>query len=421
VTEQQTEIPLTNVEQDEQLHSGIMGGSNAEQRLNCPGSYKLEKQMPKGPPSEYAVQGSVFHAAMELLLTADPETDDELEGLLDELVGQDLGFGEEWKITAEQINVKVRPAWESWITIRDEHGIDDWFIEQRVSLDKVIPRAFGTVDILGKDVHNGLHVLDWKFGDGVSVPVEGNSQLTFYAAGALYDDDPELAAFCDEVSVVHLHIVQPRVGANRVYESWQTDEAYIEKFLDLAVAAVAAAATPEPPIKPGTHCRWCDGKPICPAHEAAGIEALAVKPESMTATDLATNLNRAALLKTWISAVFDLAQRELEGGAQIPGWKLVPKQPRRQWIDAEAAEAMLKKRKVKIDVMYERKLRSPTQIEKLKPDLYSRVLSANVEARSSGLTVVDDSDPREAVADHMALLTNALQESGNATDEEIGK
>ena len=46
-------------------HSSIMGGSNAAQRINCPGSYKLEEEAPPSVESNYATQGSVFHAGAE--------------------------------------------------------------------------------------------------------------------------------------------------------------------------------------------------------------------------------------------------------------------------------------------------------------------------------------------------------------------
>jgi hypothetical protein len=54
-------------------HSHVMGGSSATKRINCPASYQLEAAMPEGTESSsYADRGSMLHAAMELLLTADP-------------------------------------------------------------------------------------------------------------------------------------------------------------------------------------------------------------------------------------------------------------------------------------------------------------------------------------------------------------
>ena len=155
-------------------HSNVMGGSTAAQRRNCPGSFSLEAEMPKGPESEFAKRGSMLHACMELLITADPENIEAAEPLMQELIGQDMGFGDEFQVTQELVDTKLRPALAAWFEIVAEYGIDDWFIEQRVSLEAVVPGAFGTADILAKDTSNRLHSLDWKFGDGVPVPVEAN-------------------------------------------------------------------------------------------------------------------------------------------------------------------------------------------------------------------------------------------------------
>ncbi len=129
-------------------HSHVMGGSTAKRRINCPGSLKAEHASPEQATSEFAIRGSMLHAAMELLLTADPENIADAEPLLKELITQDLGFGEEYEITQELVDDKLRPALEAWFTVRDKYELDDWFIEQRVSLESVVPGAFGTSDLL---------------------------------------------------------------------------------------------------------------------------------------------------------------------------------------------------------------------------------------------------------------------------------
>ena len=166
---------------------------------------------------------------------------------------------------------------------------------------------------------------------------------------------------------------------------------------------------PDPPIKAGPWCKWCRAKPVCPAHDQLASEALGgKKPESMTAVELGHALEKAYLLKAWIADVFKLAQNEMEQGAAVPGYKLVAKQPRRVWNDDAEAEKVMKKRRVKVADMYARKLLSPAQIQKKMPDLYDKVLADLVHLHSSGLTVVPDSDKREAVTSSMDLLANAL-------------
>ena len=412
---EQEQQPEVRVVAPPPAHSHKLGGSNAVRRINCPASASLEAEVPgEFGDSDYATWGSLFHACMEMLLTADPDGPAAAEELFEQLVGQDLGFGEDYTITVEHINDKVRPAWDAWQELLAEHDIVEWFIEQRVEFPMdTLGGAFGTVDILAIDSKGFLHVLDWKFGDGVPVEVEGNYQLLFYASAALYEENAEIAAFCAEIAGLWLHIVQPRHGANRVIHSWQTTEDTVEKFIDLAVAAIAAAADPPPP-KPGDHCRWCTAKVICPAQTEAAVTALKADPSVLSGVELAAALQLATQLKPWIAAVWDLAHHELSAGVAVPGYKLVNKKSAgRKWKDPDEAERQLKKKKVKAADMYtERELRSPTQLEKRLPKVYSLVEHL-VHSPTSGVTVVPDSDSREAVVDAFALLANALPD-GNS-------
>lgn len=394
-------------------HSNIMGGSTAAQRINCPGSYQLELEQPKGPPSEFADRGSMLHAAMELLVTADPESIKDAEPLFAEMIGQDFGF-EGHEVTQELVDTKLRPALDAWFAVLDEYDLEDWFIEQRVSLETVVKGAFGTTDILAKDTKKRLHVLDWKFGDGVVVPVKGNYGLGFYAGAALYDEDEELIEFCDDITGVVLHIVQPRVGSEQALYTWETTEQWIEALVDQAGEAMQKAMSEKPPLKTGPWCRWCAAKPVCPAQNNLASEALGKQPESMSGIELAEALKKADILKSWIASVYDLAQRELESGAAVPGYKLVQKQPRRQWVDATAAEKAMRKAKIKVGDMFKKSLISPTQLQELNKEVYSSLQSDHVIMHSSGLTVVDDSDKREAVTSSMDLLANALPDEKQA-------
>jgi len=398
-------------------HSHIMGGSTAKRRINCPGSLNAEKAAPEQATSEFAVRGSMLHAAMELLLTADPENMTEGAPLLDELVGQDLGFGEDYEITRELIDTKLYPALEAWFMVRDASAMkdgnyrwDDWFIEQRVNLDNVAPGAFGTADLIGIDLKKRLHILDWKFGDGVVVPVEGNVALGFYAAAAMYDNDPEMQEFCADLTGVVLHIVQPRVGSDVVLHTWETDEDWIEKLTNQIDLAMKAAIKPDAPLKTGDWCQFCRARATCPAQQALASSALSTVPKSMTSVDLGAAMLLAQQLKTWISEVVKLAQVEAEAGAVIPGFKLVNKRPTRVWTDEAMAEKRMRNAKVPAGKMFNKKLVSPAQAEKVNKELYGSKLSDIVAMHSTGLTLVPDSDKRQAVTSSIELLAAALPE-----------
>ena len=319
-------------------HSNVMGGSTAAQRINCPGSYQLEAKMPEKGTSEFAERGSMLHAAMELMVVADPITDEELEKFCSDMIGQTFDFDTD-PIDQELINTKILPAWEAWNRVVKEWELDDWFIEQRLSFGDEVPGAFGTADILAIDKQRRLHILDWKFGDGVPVPVEGNMGLGFYAGAALYDADEEVEAMFAEITGVVLHIVQPRVASgDDPLQSWETTEEWVEYLVDMAAEAVKLAQSEEPPLKAGSWCRWCSAKATCPQQKNVAAEALSKTPDAMDGVELGKLMKMADQLKPWIAHVYELAQQELEKGAAIPGYKLVNKRASRVYTDTEQVE-----------------------------------------------------------------------------------
>lgn len=400
-------------------HSHVMGGSSADRRIYCPGSYKMEKAAPERETSEYAEEGSMLHAAMELLLTEDPDPHDtkNFEALLAELVGQNMGF-EGYEITEEHIDSKIRPAYLAWFALAEEYDVVDIFIEQKVSLENVIPGAFGTADIIGVTRDNDLLIADWKFGDGVKVYVEGHLGTGFYAAGALYDEsDEELAEVGNQIpedAKIILAIIQPRRGFpdEEVASVWETDINWVESLIDQAMESYKLAMSDNPPLNPGDHCRWCSANGRnCPAQKQMSLAAIKKAPSGMTAIELSDNLKIAALAAKWASEVFKFGQAQAENGVQIPGWKLVDKRPSRVWTDEEAAEKAFKAARIKKTDMYETKLISPPQAEKKFPKVYTTKLSEHVAKISSGLTLAPVTDKRPAVADSMALLSNAMDKA----------
>jgi len=66
----------------------------------------------------------------------------------------------------------------------DAEGTMEYAVESRVGFVMILlPDVFGSTDLLGR-VGDRAIVLDRKFGNGVAVEVEENSQLLFDAAAA---------------------------------------------------------------------------------------------------------------------------------------------------------------------------------------------------------------------------------------------
>jgi len=390
-------------------HSDLIGGSSAAKRINCPGSYQLEKRVPKGPSSSFAERGTALHMAMEdyLLNLQD-------EGLtLDEMTGREYnGF----ELDPALVNTKLKPAYKAFQEIIAEAGGDlDYMVEVRASLDAVIPGVFGTVDILGKGKDGRLWVIDWKFGDGVRVKVENNYQMAFYAAAAMYDEDPDVKDLVgsDPLDIVFC-IVQPRDGYpdEPDWQMWETTDEWVENYLDLLVNAYEQFGLDNPPMAKGDHCRWCRARAamICPLWKKDVQEALAspVAPASMDPVEISTWLTKAVDLKQFIKDLETFAHGEAERGVKIPGWKLVPKRGQRVYTDKEKVEPVLK-RKLKVAGAYKKVLISPAQAEKaLSKKDFEKYVAPYVSSVSSGTTLAPESDKRPDVSDPSKHLANKL-------------
>jgi Protein of unknown function (DUF2800) len=131
---------------------------------------------------------------------------------------------------------------------------------------------FGTSDFACTD-GTVLYVIDFKYGSGKAVKVEGNTQLLLYALGAwgeLRRDRPDLA---DTIDTVCLVVVQPRAGgepvrqwsiplAELVYWAYATLKPSIDKILSGV----------KQPLVPGAHCYFCAASHECPAYRRHKVQ-----------------------------------------------------------------------------------------------------------------------------------------------------
>ena len=401
-----------------------MGGSSAAKRIYCPGSYELERQLPADKESEHAARGTALHEAMEYFLDNDLVS-------LQELKGREF-YG--WEITQELISTKLQPALDAFDAIIKMAGGDMEFeLEQTVSLEGCgLPGCFGTGDVFGVGADERFYVIDWKFGDGVKVSPEASYQMAFYAAGALYDETHEQLSRMiygnwdpdDEKRPprdIVFCIVQPRVGYpdEATWSYWETTEAWVESFIDLAAEAyqkmTVIPAGAEPELSEGDHCRWCRANVpgICPK-KSTGIATFgdSVKPSALDAVTLGALLAEADKVEATIKELRNFAHAEAERGVKIPGRKLVNKQARRKWTNEEAVEQALRKKRVKVGDMMEHKLRSPAQMQKhVKKAVFDDIAKEYVILHSSGTTLAPSDDKRPEVQIQSTALGDALQAS----------
>ena len=359
-------------------HSKIVGGSTAKRVINCPGSVAMVQKMPPKPSSKYADEGTLLHDTIaEHLATLKP---------LESFLGKKY---EDQLLTQDLIDDKLVPA----LALLDE--IDpkqemSYEVETRVGFGDLLPGVFGSTDFVGRMGDKAV-VLDWKFGDGVMVSAEENEQLMFYAAAAMRTTALQWAF--EGATEIECVIVQPPM-----IRRWTTTPERIAQFEHQLVKAVKAAEQPDAGLKAGDHCRWCAAKPVCPQMTGEAERAALVQIKQLDAAMLGQYLAKADVLEDWITDLRALAFQMLEKNVPVPGYKLVQKQARRQWVDEAKASAALHDMGVPRGELFSpEEIRSPAQIEKVLKKRKLALPDELVKSVSSGTTLASEDDSRPAV------------------------
>lgn len=408
----------------------ILGASGAYRWMNCAGSVEASKGVVPSGGSVYALEGNAAHALAEVCL----------EHVIDakELVGNAVELsrdGDLVRITSWEGETMFKGARPRQLAhsfkIDDDMAravqvfLDDvrddvaelagagtrLFIEERLNLEPLLGRAgmFGTADVVIVQPYGDLVVNDYKHGKGIVVEVEHNEQAMFYALGAL-------AAHGTEFARVRIKITQPRAEhVDGPVREWVTTPTELLAWGQMLLMAAEATDKPNAPLHPGSWCRFCpakagmgrDGKPVqCPALKAEikAVTRYSDNPEApegaiLPASDDYEQISRALtiipMLDSWAKDVEGLAQRAMERGIVVPGYKLVRKRANRKWIDAAEVERKLKNRSgVKKADTHTASLKSPAQIEKL---VGKDWVARHAEKPEGGLTVATESDKRAAV------------------------
>jgi len=353
---------------------------------NCPGSVRLCETLPD-VASYAAAEGTVAHGLLETFVKG--------KGALakGDIVSQD---GREILIDEEMWDVCCEAA-ESIVFMKSQYNI--LLVEQSVSLP-FHEQLYGTADYVFVKPLN-IYVLDFKYGKGKYVEVENNDQLLYYALGAYLNLDEKRKKFIKTVTIA---VLQPRFICNTVLREHTYS---IPELLDWGVyCAERAYATdaPEAPLIPGSWCKdaWCKAAAICPALQKQALMEINQEFVPAIAYDvkiLAANLTKLPAVEAWCQSVREFSYAEAAKGIKIPGYKLVAKRAQRKYIDSDKAEAVLTNNGERENVYEPRKLLSPAKMEKaLGKAAYTEHVEHLVETKSSGTTLVLNSDKRQEVS-----------------------
>ena len=330
--------------------------SGSERWLECPGSIPLTEQVADLPvqESKYAKEGTDAHAALEHLVKNRKKRLSAIEFLRKKYPLQMIIHAEE---ALDYIEKRLQ-----------EYPDAELYSENKVALPVSLPDQFGTTDIVIAEHFGRLIVIDYKYGAGIAVDPEENSQLIYYALGVAHQFDYNFTE-------VELVIIQPRTPFGSPVKSWVTDIATLDEWRDTFERGIQLALSKDPPLKAGDHCRFCPAKIICPEIKNKALRSaqaafddetgeLDLPVPGKTRISLPVVLPALDKLETWIAAVREYAENLLNAGFEIDGYHLVEKRGQRKWIDAEKV-AKLAHKKFGVWAFTEPELLSPAQLEKV--------------------------------------------------------
>lgn len=383
------------------VHSNL-GASSAYRWMACPGSVSLSAHIPR-KDSQYSREGTAAHSLGEIAFAQgiDPSN----------WVGEFIMVHEHAILVTEEMATAVRVYYEYLNSLKSA-GFNI-MIEHRFDLQKLNPPApmFGTSDCVA--YHKGerkLIVGDYKHGAGVPVEVEDNSQLKYYALGALLQLDPSW-----RVEEIEMAIIQPRAPhRNGPVRRWSTTLTHILDYASELIEAAKRTMIPNAELVAGKHCRFCPAQPQCPALHKETLDVAKTEfdnkplldPRLLGPDQLGYILDRADIIEDWVRSVRQHVQSELEAGNAVPGWKLVPKRATRQWVSEQEVKAWALGQDVHDDEIYEKKLKSPAAIEKVVGK--KNVPADLIVSISSGYTLAPSTDPRPAITNVAADEFSAL-------------
>jgi len=339
----------------------LLSASGSKRWLSCTPSARLEATLPdqkKAPGAfDFSQEGTTAHSLGELKLRyyyGQIKTE-EYESEYEKIKATSY-YNDDFEANVDNYVLYVR----------SQIGEGDTpLFEQRVDFSDWVPDGFGTADVVILSKH-AIRVIDLKFGKGIPVSAQDNTQLRLYALGAWSKFKEEYP----DIKEVSYTIHQPRL------DSISTDGTTIIKLVDWAnyfvkpKAKKAWAGAGE--FLPGDHCQFCRAKAQCRARSDFNTELARQEfrpPALLSEEEVSEVLVKAQNLRTWANDVEEYAlTRAVEQSIIPPGFKLATSVTHRKIADQALAAVVLIEKGMDEAVIWEQpKLKSIAALEKLGP------------------------------------------------------
>lgn len=373
----------------------ILSASSSHRWLNCSPSARLEQEF-ADRETEAAAEGTAAHALCEHKLrralkmrSKKPVSKydcDEMDAHTDAYVEFVLEALEETKRECKDPLV---------------------LIEQKLDFSCYVPDGFGTGDCLIV-ADRLLHIIDFKYGQGILVDAVENPQMMLYALGAL-----RLFDSLYDIEKVSMSIFQPR---RENVSTWTISVDELRDWADNTLKPKADQAYKgEGDYIPGSWCTFCKAAVKCRARAEAKLQLAQYEfamPPLLTDAEIEDILSRLDDLTKWANEIQAYAQdAAINHGKEWSGFKLVESRTNRKYTDeaavAEAANA------AGYHDIYKKSLISITEMERLMgKKTFADILGGLVEKPKGKPTLVPASDKRPAI-----YTTGANQEFTEITEE----
>lgn len=333
--------------------------------------------------SSFAAEGTKAHELAERCLIANKDAA-EMEG----------DYPTEMRVYVQEYLDYIRHE------ISGEHRI----YEQKLDISAYVPDCFGTADNV--TLGNGhCHIVDLKYGKGLLVEAENNTQLMLYALGAMQEWDAIYGPFLDFT----LHIVQPRLNN---FDQWTISAENLKAWGESIKPIAAMAYIGEGEAKSGEHCRFCKARHTCRERADAMLADVGNKPkgDSLTDVEIAALFPKLSAIVTWANDLEAYALSRAEAGITLPGLKVVEGRSNRVISDELEAQKRLDLAGFEKSQYLTSKMQGVTALEKLVGKKNFSELFDGIIVKPPGKpTLVQIEDKRPAISNQEAALNDLLR------------
>lgn len=265
-------------------------------------------------------------------------------------------------------------------------------IEQRLDFSRFVPGGFGTGDcvVIGDGT---LHIVDFKYGQGILVHAEDNPQMKLYALGAL-----DLFDGIYDITEVSMTIYQPRRENVSTYKVFK--ESLYQWAEEILVPTANLAFEGAGEYHCGGWCQFCRAAAKCRARAEEKLNLARFEfslPPILTDDDIEGILIKLDDLTAWANDIKSYAlESALNHGKHWSGFKLVEGRSNRKYKDEEVVTEAAKAAGYR-DI-FRQSLITLTEMEKLmgKPK-FSQILGDLIEKPPGKSALVPITDKRPEI------------------------